>query len=121
MFHQLDHGAHDLVAGKGNVDAVNAGGVDEALHVFGGAENRGAGGQCIATNAFKHRRAVMHNVRHHVEGSVVPGDELAIVPDFVRLLNGHADSLRYRIRTSELGILRMIELSKKASSSRMEL
>src|ERR1700682_4631825 len=121
MFHQVDHGAHDLVASEGNVDAVNAGGVDEALHVFGGAENRGPSRQRVAANAFKHRRAVVHDVRHHVEGSVVPGDELAVVPDFVRLLNGHADSLRYRIRASELGILRMITWSKKTSSSRMEL
>src|ERR1700681_1531506 len=121
MFHQFDHGTHDLVTGEGDVDAVNAGGVDEALHVFGGAENRGAGRQRVTTNALKHRRAVVHNVRHHVEGRVVPGDELAVVPDFVRLLNGHADSSGIKIRGSEPGILRMIKWSKKTSSSRMEL
>jgi hypothetical protein len=51
----------------------------------------------------------MHNVRHHVEGGVVPGNELAVVPDFVRLLNGHADSFGIKIRGSEPGILRMVE------------
>src|SRR6202795_288214 len=109
MFHQFDHGAHDLVAGEGDVDAVNSGGVNEALYVFGGAENRGSGGQRVATKAFKHRRAVMHNVRHHVEGGVVPGNELAVVPDFVRLLNGHETPSVLKIRGSEPGILRMVE------------
>jgi hypothetical protein len=32
-------------------------------------------------------------VRHHVDGRVVPVDELAVVPDLVGLLNRHADSL----------------------------
>src|ERR1700704_3164042 len=113
MSHQFDHGTHDLVAGEGDVDAVNAGGVDEPLHVFGGAENRGTGRQRVAANAFKHRRAVVHNVRHHVEGSVVPGNKLAIVPDFIRLLNGHADSFGIKIRGSEPGIIRTTKWSKK--------
>jgi hypothetical protein len=32
-------------------------------------------------------------VRHHMNGRVVPVDELAIVPDLVGLLNCHANSL----------------------------
>jgi hypothetical protein len=31
-------------------------------------------------------------VRHHVNGGFVPGNELAVVPDFVGLLDCHADS-----------------------------
>src|SRR4030088_1265380 len=121
MFHQFDHGAHDLVASEGDVDAVNAGGVDEPLHVFGGAENRGTGRQRVAANAFKHRRAVVHNVRHHVEGSVVPGNKLAIVPDFIRLLNGHADSLRYKDSRKRAGDSPNDQMVEETSSSRMEL
>src|SRR5208282_1315493 len=56
--------------------------------------------QRVAANAFKNRRAVMHDVRHHVERGVVPGDELAVVPDFVGLLNRHADSFGAKIRGS---------------------
>src|SRR5271157_4781600 len=46
-------------------------------------------------HALKHGRAVVYNVRHYVESSVVPVDELAVVPDFVRLLNCHGASLTY--------------------------
>ncbi len=116
--HQFDHGPHDLIAGEGDVNAVNASRVDEALHVLGSTENGGAGGQRVTANAFKHRRAVVHNVRHHVQGSVVPGDEFAVVPDFFRLLNRHADSFGIEIRGSAR---EFSELSKKFSPSRIKL
>jgi hypothetical protein len=111
MLHQFDHGAQDFVACEGNIDAVNASGVDEALHVLRGAENRRAARQRIAANAFKHRRAVVHDVRHHVERSVVPGDELAVMPDFVRLLNRHADSF---------AIKRFAEATRNSPRSKIE-
>ena len=83
---------HEFVAGERDVHAVDLGGVDQPLHVFVGAENRRAAGQFVAADAFKDRRAVVHDVRHHVDGRVVPIDELAVVPDFVGLLNRHAIS-----------------------------
>src|ERR1041385_5098687 len=38
------------------------------------------------------RRTVVDDVRHNVEGRVVPVDELAIVPDLCGLLDCHSDS-----------------------------
>ena len=96
LFHQLNHAAQDLVAGEGEVDAVNAGRIGEPLHVFHGAKNCGAARQRVTANAFKHRRTVVHNVRHHVQRGVIPGDKLSVVPDLFRFLNRHADSLSYK-------------------------
>src|SRR5580693_4393216 len=58
------------------------------------ARKMGAGGQFVAAHAFEDRRAVVDDVRHDVDGRVVPVDELAVVPDLVGLLDCHADSLR---------------------------
>ena len=49
----------------------------------------GPAGQFVAANAFKDRRAVVDDVRHHVNGRVVPVDEFTVVPDLVGLLDGH--------------------------------
>ena len=99
---QVDQAAEEFVAGEVHVDAIDARGVEQALHVFRRAKNGRTGGQRVATNSFKHRRAVVHHVRHDVEGGVVPGNELAVMPDLVGLLNGHADSFAsYLVRFAE--------------------
>jgi hypothetical protein len=56
-----------------------------------------------------------------MEGSVVPGDELPVVPDFVGFLNRHADSFGIKIRGSGRGILRINSLIEEISPSRMKL
>src|SRR5579864_1231454 len=86
------HGFDDFVAGEIHVDAIDLGGVDQALGVLRGAENRGAAGRRVTAYAFEHRRSVVDDVRHHVDVGVVPGDELAVMPDFVGLLNRHGGS-----------------------------
>src|SRR5208283_3346171 len=92
-FHQFEHGGDEFVAGEGDVGAINARGIDEALNVLDGTENGRSAGRGVAANAFEDRRAIVHNVRHYVDGRIIPVNELAVVPDFVRLLNGHKDSL----------------------------
>ena len=53
----------------------------------------GPAGQFVAANAFEDRRAVVDDVRHDVNGRVVPVDQFAVVPDFIGLLDCHSDSL----------------------------
>src|SRR5579864_406374 len=90
----IEHALNQLLAGEVDVDAVDLGRVEQPLHVFVGSENGWAAGQFVAANAFEDRRAVMDDVRHHMNGGVVPVDELAIVPDLLGLLNRHAHSLK---------------------------
>ena len=91
---------------KGTIHAVDLGGIEQALHVFVGAENRRAAGQLVAANAFKDRRAVVDDVRHHVDGRVVPVDELAVVPDLVGLLDCHAYSFEISLGNEAESFLR---------------
>src|ERR1700722_8781557 len=98
----VDHALDQLLAGVVHVDAVDLGGVEQPLHVLVGAENRRPGRQFVTADAFEDRRAVMHDMRHHVDGCVVPVNQLAIVPDLFGLLNRHANSLVSVVSTSTL-------------------
>src|SRR5579871_3587811 len=51
-------------------------------------------GKRIAADAFENRRAVIHNVRHHMQLGVIPGDEFPVMPDLRGLLDGHGRSLK---------------------------
>src|SRR5579864_1096401 len=90
----VEHPLDQLLAGEVDVDSVDLGGVEQPLHVFVGSENGWAAGQFIAANAFEDRRAVMDDVRHYMNGRIVPVDELPVVPDLLGLLNRHAHSLK---------------------------
>src|SRR5262249_35085864 len=61
------HGFDDLVAREVDVDAIDLGGIDQALSVFLGPKNRGAAGRRVAAHAFEHGRPVVDDVRHHVD------------------------------------------------------
>src|ERR1700751_1659662 len=90
------HGFNDVVAGEVHLDAINLRRIQQALRMFLGAENRRAARGRVAAHALNHRRAVVDDVRHHVDGRVVPANELAVVPDLVGLLNRHGGSLLVR-------------------------
>jgi hypothetical protein len=90
--HGIEQGLHQLVAGKRHVDAIDLGRIEQPLNVLLGAEDGPAAGQRVAAYALKHRRAIVHHVRHHMNGRVIPVNQLAVVPDLVGLLDGHADS-----------------------------
>ena len=73
------------------------------------AEDCRATGQRIAADTLKHRRPVVHDMRHDMECGIVPVDELTVVPDFVRLLKCHANSSVIKIRAVGQGFLRTIQ------------
>ena len=81
-FDGVDHRGAELVERVGNGDAVDLGGVDQALHVLGQAKHRRALRLGIAADAFKDAGPVMNDVAHHVDGGLFPRDEVAVMPDF---------------------------------------
>ena len=57
--------------------------------MFLGAKNRGTARQGVAAHSLEYRRPVVHHVRHHVNVGLIPGNEFAVMPDFLGLLNRH--------------------------------
>ena len=58
------------------------------------AEHRGAAvGPLVGADALEGADPVVHGVRQHVIGGVVPRDQLAVEPDRVDLLDAHAGCL----------------------------
>jgi hypothetical protein len=86
------HGFNEFVARVIDIDAVNLRGIEQALNVLVGAEDRGFALRRVAADALEYRGAVVDHVRHHVNRGVIPGNELAVVPDKFGLLDSHADS-----------------------------
>ena len=86
---QVGHAGDQLFDGEVHVNAINLGRIQQPLHVFFGAKDGGAAGQGVATDALEHGRAVVNHVRHHVNLGAVPGNEFAVMPDFLGLLNRH--------------------------------
>ena len=86
----IDDGGGELVGGVGQGHAVDLGGVDEARHVLGQAEDAGAVGLGVAADALEDRRAVVDDVGHDVNLRLIPGDELSVVPDVGGGLYGHS-------------------------------
>ena len=82
--------AAELVDRVGQGHAVDLGGVEQALHVLLQAEDAGAVGLGVTADAFEDRRAVVNDVGHDVDLGFVPGNEVAVVPDVVGGLKGHA-------------------------------
>ena len=92
---EVDQASQNVFARKFHIDAIDASGIQQTLDMFLRAKDGGAGRQRVTTNPFKYRGAVIHYVRHHVQRGVIPWDELAVVPDFVGLLNGHQGSFGF--------------------------
>src|ERR1700731_1775431 len=88
----FDHALDDFFAREIQINAIDLGRIYQPLNVFLGAENRRAAGQRVTANAFEDRRAIVNHVRHHMNCGLVPGDELAVVPDLIGLLDCHAHS-----------------------------
>ena len=85
----VDDGGGELLCGVGQRHAVDLGGVDEAGHVLGKAEDAGAVRLRVAADAFEDGGAVVDDVRHDVDVGFVPGDEVSVVPDVLGGLDGH--------------------------------
>src|SRR5579872_756135 len=90
------HGFDEFVAGVIDIDAVHFGGIEQALNVLIGAEDGGFALRRVAADAFEHGRSIVDHVGHDVNGGFVPGNEFAVVPDKLRLLNRHCALLQQR-------------------------
>ena len=66
---------------------VELGRLEEAVEVVGVAEDRRADLGVVAADALEDAGAVVQAVREYVDLRVLPGDELAVHPDEVRLLH----------------------------------
>ena len=85
----VDHRGAELVERVGKRHAVDLGRVNQALHVLGQAEDGRALRLGVAADAFKDAGAVVNDVAHHVDGGLLPGNQVAVVPDFRGGLDGH--------------------------------
>src|SRR5581483_3142827 len=101
VLYDVKHAADDVFATEVDINAVNLGGVQQTLNMFTGAEDGGSGRQSVTADALEHGGAVVHHMGHDVELRVIPGDELAVVPDFFCLLNRHWRSLQRKIRCNQ--------------------
>ena len=90
-FNQIHHAGAKLVEGKGQLHAIDLGRIEQPLHVLGKAKDGRALRLAIAANAFKHAGAVVDYVAHHMDVGLLPGDEVAVVPDLRGGLDGHGD------------------------------
>ena len=79
----------EFVHGVGKLHAIDAGGIDQPLHVLADAEDGRALLGFVAANALENGGAVADDVRKNVQRGVVPVDPFSVVPDFLRRLNGH--------------------------------
>ena len=79
----------ELLKREGQLHAVDLGRVEHALHVLGKPEDGRALRLAVAADALKHAGAVVNDVAHDVEGGLLPGNQVAVVPDFCGRLDGH--------------------------------
>src|SRR5580704_11037797 len=79
----------EFLYGEGNFHAVNISRIQETLHVFTIAENRGTLRGAVAADAFEDGGAVTDDVGENVDSRVFPLDKFAVVPDFFRLGETH--------------------------------
>ena len=64
--------------------AINAAGIPKAPHVIRDTKDGRATGSRVAADTLEDARCVMNPVTHHVDGRVVPCDELAVAPNLCR-------------------------------------
>ncbi len=85
----IDHAGAKLFQREGQLHAVDLGRVEQPLHVLGKPEDGRAVGLAVAADSLKDAGAVVDDVAHDVEGGLLPGNEVAVVPDFRGGLDGH--------------------------------
>src|SRR5262249_582208 len=78
---QLDHAVDDVITSEVGVHPIDLGGIDEPLRVLLRAEDAGTLPCLVATHALENHGTVIHDGRHDVDLGVVPGNELAVMPD----------------------------------------
>jgi hypothetical protein len=71
----------DLVGRVRQLEVVHLGRLGEPLEVLLAAEDRRAALGLVAADPLEHARAVVESVGEDVRGRLLPGDELAVLPD----------------------------------------
>src|ERR1019366_455168 len=88
--YQIHRCLAQIVKGVVQLNTVDFAGLEQAQHVVPQAEDGGALAILIAANSFKHRRAVVDHVGHHVDFGVIPGDQLPVMPHVVTCFDSHS-------------------------------
>ncbi len=86
---RVHHAGAKLLERERNLHAVDLGRVQQPLHVLRQAEDRRSMRLPVAANPLKYARAVVHHVAHHVDRCLLPGNQVAVVPDLRSGLYGH--------------------------------
>ena len=89
---ELERRLAQLLAVERDRHVVQLGRLEQAVDVRLVAEDRRADLRVVAADALEHARAVVQAVREYVDLRVLPGDELPVQPDEVRLLHVRAPS-----------------------------
>jgi hypothetical protein len=63
--------------------SVDLGRIQKALHVFTQAKDGWSTFRGITPDALEDTGTVVKDMRHHVHARVIPGDKLAIVPNYI--------------------------------------
>ena len=84
---ELERGLAQLLAVERDRHVVQLGRLEQAVDVVVVAEDRRADLGVVAAHALEDARAVVQAVREYVDLRVLPGDELPVHPDEVRLLH----------------------------------
>src|SRR5262249_44884099 len=80
-----------------------------------GPKNGWSAGQRVTANSLEHRRPIVHYVRHDMQGGAVPGNQLAVMPDFLGVLNRHELSFDSKMVPRSRWVL-LLEASLKISA-----
>ena len=83
---QVNHRLPQLLPGKAGLRAVDLGGIHQAVDVGAQVQDGCTLRRVIGADAFKQAGAVADHVRGYMNSCIVPGDEVAVVPDlFVKV------------------------------------
>ena len=96
---QLVRGRAQLLKAVGDRHVVQLGRLEQPLKVIVVTEDGRALRRVVRPLALEHAGSVVQSVSQYVYLRVLPGDELSVVPDEVRLFHG-TDSLQMLLRTA---------------------
>ena len=84
---EFDRRIAEVVPRERRIHAVDLCGIDQPLHMLREAKHGRSATRLIAANALENARAIIDDVRHHMDAGVVPINELAILPNLRRDLH----------------------------------
>src|SRR5581483_3015454 len=85
----VHHAGAKLFKRKGDLHPVNLGGIEQTLHVLRQPEDSRPMRLAVAADTLEYARAVVDHMAHYVKRGLLPGDQIAVMPDFCSGLDGH--------------------------------